>query len=342
MPAMPSRRRFLTTAALAGAAWTSAGRAVAAQETVRYLRIGTGATGGSYYPVGTLLANVISNPPGSRPCERGGSCGVPGLIASAVATQGSVQNVEELALGRLDSALIQADIAFWAHRGSGIYEGKPPVASLRAVGALFPEMLHIIVRRDSGIVNVHGLRGKRIAVGEQGSGTLIHTRFVLEQHGFGIEELQPSYLAPGPATDAMRDGSLDGMFFVAGPPAGAVADLAAKIDIALVPVEGAMAAALRQRYPFFSAARFYDGTYRGVPDTPTVSVMTQWIVSGRLDPELVYGITRALWHPQSRDAIAKGHPLGRLIALETAVDAAVVPLHPGAERYYREIGRLPN
>lgn len=342
MPAPLSRRRFLAAAALAGAASAGASRAGAAQESVKYLRIGTGATGGSYYPVGTLLANVISNPPGSRPCDRGGSCGVPGLIASAVATQGSVQNVEEMAAGRLDSALVQADIAFWAHRGSGIYQGKPPVENLRAIAALFPEILHIVVRRDSGIANVHGLRGKRIAVGEQGSGTLIHTRFVVEQHGFGIEELQASYLSPGPAADALREGALDGMFFVAGPPVGVIADLAAKIELALVPIDGAVAAGLRQRYPFFSAARLDEGTYQGIPATPTVSVMTQWLVSGRLDPDLVHGITRALWHPQSREALAKGHPLGRLIALETALDTAVVPLHPGAEKYYRETGRLQN
>ena len=107
-------------------------------EDVRFFRIGTGGVAGTYYPIGGLIAGIISNPPGSRPCDKGGSCGVPGLIASAQSSNGSVANVEAVSKGQLDSAFTQSDIAFWAYTGTGIYEGKERVDNLRAIAGLYP------------------------------------------------------------------------------------------------------------------------------------------------------------------------------------------------------------
>src|SRR5690348_13236880 len=143
MPGIWTRRRLLAAGAGIGA-FAALGGAARAQDkdkenALRYFRIGTGATGGTYYPIGTTPANAISNPPGSRPCDRGGACGVPGLIATAQTTQGSVQNLEELMAGRFDAALCQADIAYWAFRGEGIYHGRKPFDTLRLIATLYPE-----------------------------------------------------------------------------------------------------------------------------------------------------------------------------------------------------------
>ncbi|MCW5774344.1 MAG: TAXI family TRAP transporter solute-binding subunit [Rhodospirillaceae bacterium] len=337
-----TRRRLLASGAGFGAFAALGSPARAQDENIRYFRIGTGAAGGTYYPIGAVLANVISNPPGSRPCERGGACGVPGLIATAQTTQGSVQNVEELAAGRFEAALCQADIAYWAYRGERVFQGKPPFAGLRLIATLYPELVHLMVRRDSGITRVGDLKKKRVSLGEPGSGTLVHARIVLEAHALAPEDLEPSSLRIGEAADALRHGRIDAFFFTGGAPVGAIAALAEAAEIAMVPIAGAPTEPLRRRFPFFTAARLASATYKGVVDTPTLSVNTLWLVDAKADADTVYGITKALWNPSTKALLEKSHPIGKQIALDRALETVSIPLHPGAERYYREAGKIPS
>ncbi len=341
MPALWTRRRLLASGAGLGA-FAALGQVVRAQENnIRYFRIGTGATGGTYYPIGTVLANAISNPPGSRPCDRGGACGVPGLIATAQTTQGSVQNLEELMLGRFDAAFTQADVAYWAYRSEMIYQGKKPFADLRLIATLYPETVHLVVRREAGIAAVGDLKGKRVSLGEAGSGTLVHARIVLEAHGLAADDLDSVYLRIGESADAVRQGKLDAFVFTGGVPVSAVSALAGASEIALLPVAGAPVEPLRRRFPYFNPARISGAEYKGVVDTPTLAVNTLWVVDAKADAELVYGITKALWHPNTKTLLEKGHPAGKHITLERAAESSPIPFHPGAERYYREIGKLP-
>ena len=133
-----------------GLAGALAAGSVAAQD-IKFFRIGTGGTAGTYFPIGGLLANAISNPPGSRACNDGGSCGVPGLVATAVASNGSVANINAIAGGSMESGFTQSDVAYWAHSGTGIYEGKPKVAGLRLIANLYPESLHIVAHADARV-----------------------------------------------------------------------------------------------------------------------------------------------------------------------------------------------
>jgi hypothetical protein len=338
--ALWTRRRLLAAGAGLGAL-AALGRELRAQDGGRYFSIGTGATGGTYYPIGTALANAISSPPGSRPCERGG-CGVPGLIAAAQTTQGSVQNIEELASGRLDSAFCQADVAYWALRGEEIFQSKPAFLTLRLIATLYPEAIHLVVGRQSGIAAVGDLKGKRVSLGEPSSGTLVHARIILEAHALAPADLDASYLRIGEAVDALRHGRLDAFFFTGGAPVAAIATMAeANGGIALVPIGGAPIEPLRRRFPFFTASRIASGEYKGVVDIPTLSVNTLWAVPAKADNDLVYAITGALWHPNTKALLERSHPVGRQITLDRALETTAIPLHPGAERYYREIGRLP-
>lgn len=138
-----------------------------AQQDVVFFRIGTGGNVGTYFPIGGMIANAISNPPGSRACNDGGSCGVPNMIATAVATHGSAANV---AGGRMQSGFVQADIAHWALTGSGTFAGQPKVESLRAISNLYPEAVHVVARKALGITSIADLKGKRVALDEPGSG----------------------------------------------------------------------------------------------------------------------------------------------------------------------------
>jgi len=335
-----SRRRRRIFAGVGVALLAAAALAPAAAQQITFFRIGTGATGGTYFPIGGLIASAISNPPGSRPCDRGGSCGVPGLIAVAQSTQGSVANVEAIAKGEMESGLSQSDVAYWAYHGTGIYRKKGRIEVLRAIANLYPESLHLVVRRGAGIDSVKDLRGKRVSVGAEESGTRVDAGIVLEAHGLGPSDLSLRFLAPGPAGDLLREGKLDAFFFVAGPPASAIADLAERVEISLVPIDGAVAAKIVKRFPFLSRGVIPAGAYSGVGRTETLSVGAQWVVSAKVADDLVYGITRALWHESTRKLLDRGHSEGANIRLETALDGIGIPLHPGAERFYREAGLL--
>ena len=146
----------------------SAGLERAAAQDITFFRIGTGSTAGTYYPVGALIANAISNPPGSEPCESGGSCGVPGLIAAATASQGSVANVEAIAAGRLESGLAKSDIVSWAIAGEGLFAGRGPDSRVAIIANLYPESVHLVVRKAIGIDTVADLRGRRVSLDTPG------------------------------------------------------------------------------------------------------------------------------------------------------------------------------
>lgn len=324
--------------ALAAAALTAV-LGAGAQET-RYFRIGTAATSGTYYPVGGLIAGAISNPPGSRPCDKGGSCGVPGLIAVAQSTQGSVHNVELIGKGQLEAGLSQSDVAFWAQTGTGTFAQRGRVEELRAVANLYAEHIHLVVPWDSSITKVAELRGKRVSLGELSSGTLVDAKLILAAYGLAETDIEPVYVAPDAASDDLIAGKLDAFFLIAGAPAPAIAELAVQRDIRFVPIDGPEADKLLAETKFFSRASIPAGVYAGVEATATLAVSAQLVVSARLPEELVHGMARAIWHPTTRALLDSGHPQGRNIRIETALDGLAIPLHPGAERFYKEIGRI--
>lgn len=308
---------------------------------IHFFRIGTASTAGTYFPVGGMIASAISNPPGSRPCKDGGSCGVPGLIAVATATHGSVANVEALEAGRIDSAFSQSDVAYWAYSGQGIFRDNEPLTKLRAIANLYPETVHLVVRRGSGIARPADLEGKRVSLDVEGSGTRVDALLVLKAFGLAPRDLKAVDMPAGDAADALREDELDAFFLVAGAPVAAVTDLAADGLVDLLPIDGKVAAQLRADYPFFGSDMIAPGTYRSIGATPTLSVGAQWLTSSEQSEQLIYEITKALWNDSSRILLDSGHEKGRRIRLETALEGIGIPLHPGAERYYRETGLLP-
>ncbi len=307
-------------------------------QDVRFFRIGTGGIAGTYYPIGGLLADIISSPPGARPCERGGSCGVPGLVAVAQSSNGSVANVEGLQDGSLESGFVQSDIAYQALHGAGVFAKTGKFEALRAIANLYPESMHIVARKGAGISSVRDLRGKRVALDEPGSGTLIDARLVLEAYGLSERDMHAEYIKPSPAVGKVRDGLLDAYFMVAGYPNSSVVELAESVGVELVPIVGPEVDRLLQRSPFFTRDIIPAEAYRGVGEVRTIAVNAQWLVRADLDEELVYGITKALWSDAARQLLDNGHRRARSITLATALDDLAVPLHPGAERFYRERG----
>jgi TRAP transporter TAXI family solute receptor len=291
----------------------------------QYLRIGTGGTAGTYYPVGVLVATVVSQ--------------TGKIVATAQSSNGSLGNVISVASGAQESGFSQADVASWAYEGTGIFEGKPRLSGLRLIANMYPESIQIVVKKGMGIKTVADLKGKRVALDEAGSGTLISARQVLAAYGLTESDLHPEYIKPNQAGDKLKAGTLDAFFFTGGAPAKAISDLVA-IGIDLLPVDGPQAQRMRRVSPFLIADTIAADTYPGIAATPTLSVGAQWVTRDTVDAELVYQATKSLYSAAGQKALAQGHAKGRYITLANAVQGAGIPYHPGALRFYKEVGAL--
>ena len=173
------------------------GIAPAGAQEAKFFRIGAAGTGGSFFEISGVIAGAISKPGGAPPCERGGSCGVPGLVAVAQATQGSVDNIRMIAANQIESGIAQSDIVSWAYAGTGVFQGDGAMKQLRAIASLFPEKLQLVVRADGPIKTLADLRGRRISLGELESGTLVDSRILLAAAGLGENNVIAEFLRPG-------------------------------------------------------------------------------------------------------------------------------------------------
>lgn len=304
----------------------------------RYLRVGTGSVSGTYYPVGELLARIVSTPPGARACDQEGVCGVPDLIVIVQTSKGSVENARAVQAGEIESGFVQSDVAFGAFHGSGEFEGGPPMTRLRALASLYVESAHLVARAGTGIATVADLRGKRVSLDVEGSGTLVEARLILEAYGLGADTIQAVYATPGRALDMMAAGELDAFFLVAGYPAAAVSELVGNHGASLVPIKGREIETLLKTHRFLARDVIPAGTYGQTAAIETVGVAALWLVAADLEDQLVYAITAALWQPAARAELDAGHPKGKSIRLENALLGVALPVHPGAARYYQEHG----
>jgi uncharacterized protein len=290
-------------------------------------RIGTGGTGGTYHPVGGVIASAISQP---------GK-----IAASALISKGSVANINDLVSGAIESGFSQADVAFWAYSGTGVWEGRTRVRDLRIIANLYPESVHIVVKKGSGIKTVADLKGKRVALDEPDSGTVIGAKMILAAYGLKETDIRPEFIKADLAADKLKSGTLDAFFFTGGAPAGAIADLASMAGgIELVAIDGPQAEGLLQASAFFSPDRIAAGTYKGVGVTKTLAVGAQWVTSAKTDTATVYEITKAIFSEAAQKSINASHAQGVFVTVGNAVRGVAIPFHPGAEKFYREAGAL--
>ena len=335
---MADRWRRRPVLASAAAALALRGHPAEADEE-RYIRIATGSVSGTYYPVAALIASLLSRPPGARLCDEAGGCGVADLILVVEASKGSVANVQAIAAGETESGFAQSDVAWGAFSGTGVFDGRAPIGDLRALASLYLETAHLVVAKDSGIGGVPELRGKRVSLDVQGSGTLVDALLVLDAFGLSEADVQAVHVTPAKALDLMAAGQLDAMFFIAGYPAAIVTEAAQSLGASLAPITGEAVGRLLREHRFLSVADIPGDTYPGVEaGVPTVGVAALWVVAASLEEELVYQITQALWHPETLKSLAAGHPKGAEFSLANALRGVAIPLHPGAARFYREQG----
>ncbi len=333
-------RKTLFAAAISGVVMLSG---VAQAEDPTFFRIGTGSAGGTYFPIGGTIANGISAPPGSRPCEEGGQCGVPGLIAIAQSTTASVFNNTAVQNGELEAGMAAADVTRSMYLGEGKFDGKPH-EKLRIVANLYPEDLHLVMPKGSSINNLGDLAGKRVGIAQAGSGTQVAVLQMLEAWGVTRDNMEEAELNNSQSAERLADGQLDAYFYAAGWPVSAMVQLATTKGMELHSFSDEDLTKINEIIPAYIPSMIPAGVYEGVDyevKTPAVSALL--VVSSDLSEELVYGITQALWNDNTRNLLDNGHAKGKQITPDTALDgiaALGVPLHPGAEKFYKEAGLL--
>lgn len=329
--------RVLTRLLMPALAVMMAMAGVAQAQEMKFFRIGTGGAGGTYYPIGGIIANAISNPPGSRACDKGGSCGVPGLVAIAVSTNASVANMNAIHAGQLDAGLAGAQSVTQGFNGEGKFVGNKK-DKVRVIANLYPEDMHLVTPKGSTLSSLKDLNGKRVGVAAAGSGTQVSVRMILQHYGIEADEKE---LGLAQSSQRLADGQLDAFFYAGGTPFAALIQLGSTKGFELYRFSDEERAEINKIIPYYVSSMIPAGTYETISyDVPTVAVNGQLVTSVEQDEELIYEITRALWNKNTRKLLDKGHAKGKAIRKETALKGVLIPLHPGAERYYREEGMI--
>ena len=342
--ARESRREFLKTSlAAAGLAATTGLAGIVRAQDMQFFRIGTGGAGGTYFPIGGLIANVISNPPGSRPCEEGGNCGVPNLVAMAQSTTASVYNCNAVNAGDLEAGMTSSAQLYAAYHGTDKFEGNPK-KKLRFFANLFPEDLHLTMPKGAKLSGLADLKGKRVGIGEAGSGTQVSVQLMLAKFGVNRDNIDEAELNNAQSAARIADGQLDAYFYAAGTPVAALIQLDSTKGMDLYSMTDEEVKLALEALPYYVQSTIPAGTYPGVTyDVNTIAVSGMLAVRDDLSDDLVYGVAKALWGEKARKLLDNGHAKAKVIRLENALkgyDSLNVPLHPGAERYYRERGML--
>ena len=290
------------------------------------LSIATGGTGGVWYPYGGGVAKVVS-------------AHVPNAEATAEVTAASVDNLKLLGAGEVDLAFTMADALADAAAGRGPFTRLGRVRA-RAIAVLYTNYTHLVTVEGSGVRRAADLRGKVVSTGSPGSGTEAIALRVLEAAGLDpARDVRHQGLGAAQSVDALRDGKIDAFFFSGGVPTGAVLDLARTpgLTMRVLPLDDVLRA-LQARYPggLYFPATIARAAYGLDADVPVVGVASVLVADARMSDQLAYEITRALFEHHAE--LGAVHPEARKLSLATAVKGSPVPFHPGALRYYREMG----
>ncbi|CAG9610673.1 TAXI family TRAP transporter solute-binding subunit [Pseudoneobacillus rhizosphaerae] len=288
-------------------------------ENPEFMSIVTGGTGGTYYPLGGSMANIISDETG--------------IETNSEVSGASAENMTTLKDGNAEIAFTQTDIASYAKEGKLMFEGNV-VDNVKAIGTLYPETVQIVTTAKSGIKTIADLKGKKVSVGAPGSGTFANAEQILEIHGITMEDIDAKHLSFDESTAGIQDGSIDVAFVTAGTPTGAVEGLGATEDVVILAIEADKAEELIAKYPYYAKDEVPSGVYGLTNSVPTVAVLAMLVVREDLSEQLVYDITKAIF--ENTDEI--GHAKAKLIKAENALNGVGIEVHPGAQKYYDEKG----
>ena len=259
------------------------------------------------------------------------------LSVTAITGNGSKANVEDLDAGDVQLGFCQSDVMSYAYDGTNLFEGKP-VTTFSTLGALYQEQVQIVTC-DPSITSVADLAGKNVSIGAAGSGVYFNAIDILGAYGLSESDINPTYQSFGDSADALKDGKIDAAFRVAGAPTTAIVDYATTNTLNLVSLSDDELAAIQEAYPFLIRDDLAAGTYTGQDaDVTCVAIQATLVASEELSEDVVYEFVKAMF--DNKDALTEGHAKFGFLDPEAASAGATVTMHPGAEKYYKEIGVL--
>ena len=283
--------------------------------------MGTGSATGNYYQFGNAMCTVINN--------------VTGANLTVNATGGSTENARLLGSGENEFAMIQSDVYSYAHDGIELFDGSP-ITNFKAITACYPEMVQIVVRKDSGIQSISDMAGKNICVGAVGSGYEVAARQILGAYGMSYDDINETFADQSTAKNGVQDGTFDGMFMCSGYPNSNVTELSLNGNIDLVTIDDEHMAKLLEQYPFYSSFTPETDEYNLGHPTTSVAVKCMMVCSDTFSDDEIYALTKAIY--ENLGDVQEINAKANYMSLDAALSGIPSDLHPGAMRYYEEQG----
>ena len=296
----------------------------------KFVTIGTGGVTGVYYPTGGAICRLVNK--GRK---------MHGIRCSVESTGGSVYNLNTIAQGELDMGVAQSDWQYHAYNGTSKFESKGPNKKLRAVFSVHPEPFTVVARADSGIRNFEDLKGKRVNIGNPGSGQRGTMEVVMNAYGWTKKSFKlASELKSAEQSKALCDNKVDAMVFTVGHPSGSIKEASTSCDSVLVNVTGPKIDALVEKHDYYRTATIPGGMYRGTDaDTKTFGVGATFVTSSDVPEDVIYNVVKSVF--ENFDQFKKLHPAFKVLKKEEMIkDGLSAPLHRGAVKYYKEAGLM--
>lgn len=283
----------------------------------------TGGTSGTYYSFGGVIANLWNN-------------NIEGLNITAQSTGASAENLRLINRGEAELAFVQNDVMDYAYNGTDMFEGEI-LSNFSAILTLYPEVVQIAATKSSGIRSIADMKGKRVSVGDAGSGTEFNAKQILEAYGLTFNDIRKSNLSFKESSDGLQNGTLDACFIVAGVPNAALQELSLSADMTLVPIGNTQIVEIISQYKYYTEVNIPADTYNGVEsDTRAIAVKATIAVNNNIPDEEVYNMIKTIFDKQSDLSLA--HAKGNELNIEEAPKGISIPFHPGAVKYYEELG----
>jgi len=285
-----------------------------------FINIGTGGTAGTYYPLGGAIAEILNSK-------------ISGINATAVSTGGSVANINMLKENSIQIGFIQNDVAYYAYNGVEFFANSK-YTEMKALCSLYPETVQIITLKNKNIKTLYDLKGKRVAVGAAGSGVEVNARQILTAVGLTYKDISVQYLSFAEAANGLRDGTCDVAFLTAGLPTAAVRDIASQKEVFVIPIPAKIADSLISKYPFYIKTAIPKDTYPSMTeDVSSLAVLAMLVARADMTDDLAYSIVKAIFENLERLQVA--HQMGKFIKKENALFGISIPMHPGADKYFK-------
>ncbi len=296
-----------------------------------FVTIGTGGVTGVYYPTGGAISRMINKKFKQY-----------GIKATVESTAGSVYNINAVLSGDLEFGIAQSDRQYQAYHGLAEWKKAGPQKKLRSIFSIHPESITLIASVESGIKRLQDLRGKRVNIGNPGSGQLQNSKDVLEAAGIPLSSIHVEQAKAVEAPSLLQDGRIDAFFYTVGHPNGNIKEATSgRLKVRLIPIEGPGIDALLKRYPYYAKTiipiKFYPKA-ENTEDVPSIGVKATFVTSADVDEKVVYAITKEVF--DNLEEFKKLHPAYSVLTKEKMLQGLSAPIHKGALRYYREAGLL--